>query len=127
MTSMNIKEIINNRKKKLKNFSKALGRIIVKGKERGLGPRGNEYAERMGENQKNFAPRYDTVEECLEDIQWTRDEIRAARASGRYENPMHKSFSKDQLYFYAKGMGLPVTRKTLKKDLCKMIVEMNEK
>ena len=112
-------------KRKLRNFTKALGTFIVNGEEVGYTPDGNAYAELMGKNQKHYAPRYDTVKECLGDIRWTRDEIREARASGRYEDQIGKRFSKSQLYFYAKGMGLQATRKTLKKDLCKMIVDMN--
>ena len=117
-----------NKYDKVKTGLKKLKAVTRFNKQVNYNPESNAYAYVFGQNQKNFEKKYDDITECLEDTSLSEDERKYAISQGylregEYINPMMRSFNKDQLYFYAKGLGLKVTRKTNKVDICRKILD----
>ena len=127
---------LDKRMRKFKTTSSVVGKLQNNARV-SWGPSSSQYAKHLGQNESNedgpfYKRRYSGITECLEDNYLSAKDRKYAIDQGylrknHYVNPLTKSFNKNQLYFYAKGMGLPVTRKTYKVDLCKSIIDHYDK
>lgn len=83
--------------------------LAERGTEKSNEPGGLQWANTQGHFDKHTKPRFSSRDDCL---------------NGTYEDAdgLMKKYKKDQLYFYAKGIGVTVTRRMTKHELCAAIV-----